>query len=70
MSADCCLYVFGGLSVGGLLFGGLSIDCYSVGGLLDNRKKRPRLVVVTLWSSLAQVLLYFNFRELFLDFSN
>ncbi len=28
LSADCRLYVFGGLS-----FGGLSIDCYSVGGL-------------------------------------
>jgi hypothetical protein len=36
VSADCRLYVFGGLSVGGLSFGGLSIDCYSVGGLSDN----------------------------------
>ena len=33
VSADCRLYVFGGLS-----FGGLSIDCYSVGGLSDNRQ--------------------------------
>ncbi len=33
VSADCRLYVFGGLSVGGLSFGGLSIDYYSVGGL-------------------------------------
>jgi hypothetical protein len=33
VSANCRLYVVGGLSVGGLSFGGLSINCYSVGGL-------------------------------------